>query len=240
MASIRSLKAIKLEIVIFHIYPVYMDRVTICIMFDMCSMERRQLLLGSGALFATALAGCTSASSNSKEEAGTADHTQSDHRDTKDDHNEKNDDITNGKDEEERDHDDENAEQDDEHNEQGDIPGFDRDEFEIDSEVIQVKKLAYRNHKLDIRVMVTTTDRDVLAEELRALAPGFRRAIRDANVDAEEFFAEVQQIKFTLYDEHKNTVFAIFLDLQWLRKLLNEEMTDEEFANRCLNQMEQA
>ena len=38
--------------------------------------------------------------------------------------------------------------------------------------------------------MVTTTDRDVLAEELQALAPGFERALRDA--DVEEFFAEVK------------------------------------------------
>ena len=80
--------------------------------------------------------------------------------------------------------------------------------------------------------MVTTTDRDVLAEELRALAPGFERAIRDTDVDAEQFFAEVHQIKFTLYDERKNTVFAIFLDLKWLRVLLRDEMTDEEFVNR--------
>lgn len=135
------------------------------------------------------------------------------------------------KDEEERDHD-EKAEDDNEHNEQGDIPGFDRDEFKINSEVIQLKKLAYRNHKLDIRVMVTTTDQNVLAEELRALALGFKRAVRDADVDADEFFAEVHQIKFTLYDKHKNTVFAIFLDLQWLRELLDGTMTDEEFANR--------
>lgn len=168
-------------------------------------------------------------SASSKEEAGTADHTQFDQRDDKDERNDTN---TNEKDENKRDHDDEKAEHDDEHNEQGDIPGFDRDEFEIDSEVIQLKKLAYRNHKLDIRVMVTTTDQDVLAEELRALAPGFERAIRDADVDAEKFFAEVHQIKFTLYDEHKNTVFAIFLDLEWLRALLTDEMTDEEFANR--------
>lgn len=101
-----------------------------------------------------------------------------------------------------------------------------------------MKKLTYRDHKLHIRVMVTTTDRDVLAEELRALAPGFERALRDA--DIAEFFAEVEQIKFTVYDEHKNTVFAIFLDLRWLREFLDDEMVDEEFADRCLNQMEQA
>lgn len=198
-------------------------------------MERRKILLGSGALFATALAGCTSASSNQKD--GTTDHPKSNTRDQKSDRDEKKDSAKNTDNKEEEPDQDEKQEHDDESE---DIPGFDRDAFEIDSDVIRVKKLAYRDHKLDIRVMVTTTDRDVLAEELRALAPGFERALRTTDVDAEKFFAEVEQIKFTLYDEHKNTVFAIFLDIQWLREFLDDDMTDEEFADRCLKQMEQA
>ena len=193
-------------------------------------MERRKILLGSGALFATALAGCTSASSS--QDDGTTDHPKSDTRDQKGDRNEKKDSAKHTDNKENK------SEQDDEKEKQQDIPGFDRDAFEIDSDVIRVKKLTYRDHKLDIRVMVTTTNRDVLAEELRALAPGFERALREGNV--EEFFAEVEQIKFIVYDEHKNTVFAIFLDLQWLREFLDDDMTDEEFADRCLNQMEQA
>lgn len=188
-------------------------------------------------MIAIALAGCTNASSDQK--GGTDDTTESDHRDKKGNHDDKKDSTNNDKNEKDE-NDEEEPDHGDEKEEQQDIPGFDRDEFDIDSDVIRVKKLAYRDHRLDIRVMVTTTDREVLAEELRALAPGFERAIRDADVDAEEFFAEVQQIKFTLYDEHKNTVFAIFVDIQWLREFLDDEMTDEEFADRCLNQMEQA
>lgn len=195
-------------------------------------MERRKVLLSSGSVIAIALAGCTSASSDQK--GGTDDTTESDHRDKKGTQDDKKDSANNDKDE----NDEEEPDHGDENEEQQDIPGFDRDEFDIDSDVIRVKKLAYQDHRLDIRVMVTTTDREVLAEELRALAPGFERAIRDADVDAEEFFAEVQQIKFTLYDEHKNTVFAIFVDIQWLREFLDDDMTDEEFADRCLNQME--
>ena len=197
-------------------------------------MERRKVLLSSGSVIAIALAGCTNASSDQK--GGTDDTTESDHRDKKGNHDDKKDSANNDKDENDK----EEPDHGDEKEEQQDIPGFDRDEFDIDSDVIRVKKLAYRDHRLDIRVMVTTTDREVLAEELRALAPGFERAIRDADVDAEEFFAEVKQIKFTLYDEHKNTVFAIFVDIQWLREFLDDEMTDEEFADRCLNQLEQA
>ncbi|MFC7225540.1 hypothetical protein ACFQKF_20975 [Halalkalicoccus sp. GCM10025322] len=199
-------------------------------------MERRKILLGSGALFATALAGCTGVSSSPDD--GTTDHPGSDTQDQKGNRDEKKKSAKNTDDEEKKsDQDDEKQEHSDESE---DIPGFDRDAFEIDSDVIRVKKLAYRDHKLDIRVMVTTTDRDVLAEELRALAPGFERALHNTDVDAEKFFAEVEQIKFTLYDEHKNTVFAFFVDIRWLRKFLDDDMTDEEFADRCLKQMEQA
>lgn len=200
-------------------------------------MERRKVLLGSGALFATAFAGCTSVSSNEDAESGY--HSTTTSRDHTSDR-EKN---TDGAEKTESDHEKEEKtehEEESKTDQQGEIPGFDRHEFEIDSDVIELKKLAYRNQKLDIRVMVRTTDADVLADELRALAPAFKRAIRDADVDAEEFFAQVQQIKFTVYNRHKTRVFAVFLDLRWLRKLFNEEMTDEEFANRICAYMDDA
>lgn len=69
-------------------------------------MERRQILLGSGALFAIALAGCTSASSS--QDDGTTDHPKSDTRDQKGDRDEKKDSAKNTDNEEN------NSEQDDE------------------------------------------------------------------------------------------------------------------------------
>lgn len=203
-------------------------------------MERRAILLGSGAVFATALAGCTSA--NSGQKGGTDDTTESDIQDEKESNDEKDSANNNEKDENEPDHgdDDEKKEHDNKKEEQQDIPGFDRDAFDIDSDVIRVKDITYRNHQLNIRVMVTTTDQDVLGEELRAFGPGFERAMRDTDVDAEEFFAEVKEIRFSVYDEHKNAVFAIFLDIRWLREFLDDEMTNDEFVDRILDQMEQA
>lgn len=59
------------------------------------------------------------------------------------------------------------------------------------------------------------------------------------NGDVEEFFAEVEQIQFTLYDEAKNIVFAIYGDLRWVREFLDGEMTNDEFADRCLEQIDQ-
>jgi hypothetical protein len=113
------------------------------------------------------------------------------------------------------------------------IPGFDRAEFEFDSDVLHVKELSFHKGILEISVIVTTTDRDVLAEELQALIPAFRQAIRGANAD--EFFEAVEEFKFTLYDEGKSKRAAIFLDVQWLRDCLFGDLTNEEFVDRILN-----
>lgn len=203
------------------------------------SMDRRKVLLGSGTVFVTALAGCSGLPEQS---GGVDDSGDSENEDTAD--SEGGDNGENGDNEEDSkkptDREDEESKKEngeEEHDgEQEDIPGFDREEFEIDSDVIRVKKLSYRDHKLDVQVMVTTTDQDVLAEELRALAPGFKRAIRD--FDAEEFFSEVNEIKIILYDRNKEVRFAIFVDIQWLRECFDGEMTDEELADRIMSQVE--
>lgn len=183
-------------------------------------MERRKILLGSGAVFATALAGCTG---SSEEESRTRD-------DREDDETE---DEKDAKDEAE-DKDDAQDEKDDEKGKK-DIPGFDRDDFQIDSDVIQIKDVTYQKQKLDTRVMVTTSDLDELVEEFRALAPGLTGAIRDT----EEFFANLEEIKFTLLDTDKNRVFAFFLDLQWLREFLDGDITSDELVDRILEAREQ-
>lgn len=205
-------------------------------------MDRRKVLLGSGTVFVTALAGCASlpeqssgvnesGDSENEDTAGSegGDNGENGNNGDNEEDSEKTDD---GEDEESK----KENEEEEHHDEREDIPGFDREEFKIDSDVIRVKKLAYRDHKLDVQVMVTTTDQDVLAEELRALAPGFERAIRD--FDAEEFFSEVNEIKITLYDRNKEIRFAIFVDVQWLRECFDGEMTNEEFADRIMEQVE--
>lgn len=202
-------------------------------------MDRRKVLLGSGTVFVTALAGC---SSLPKQSGGVDENGGSENGDTagseggdngeNGDNEEESKKTTDGEDEESK-KENEEEKHDDELEE---IPGFDREEFEIDSDVIRVKKLAYQDHKLDVQVMVTTTDQDVLAEELQALAPGFERAIRD--FDAEEFFSEVHEIKITLYDRNKEVRFAIFVDIQWLRECFEGEMTNQEFADQIISQVE--
>ncbi|MFC6907261.1 hypothetical protein [Halalkalicoccus tibetensis] len=171
-------------------------------------MKRRQMLIGSGTMFATALVGYSSVSfahDNEEEDAKSV---------------QKKRDSTNHEEKEK-----------DEEEYEG-IPGFDREEFDLDSDVIQVKYLAFQKGTLELGVSVETTDQDVLEEELRALVPAFNQAIREA--DADEFFDAVEEFKFALYDECDNLRATLYLDVEWLRECLFGDLTTEEFVNRIL------
>lgn len=168
-------------------------------------MQRRQMLIGSGAMLATGLAGYASASSA----YGTK--TSEDEKSKKEDLKEK-------------------KQKEDDHQR---IPGFDQRDFELDSDVLHVKDIVFHKGTLELSVMVTTTDQDILAEELQALVPGFRQAIREA--DVEEFFEAVEEFKFTLYDESKVKRAAVYLDIQWLRDCLFGDLANEEFVSRILS-----
>ncbi|WP_245634279.1 hypothetical protein, partial [Halalkalicoccus paucihalophilus] len=155
-------------------------------------MKRRQMLIGTGTMLATGLAGYSSATLAHDSED---DHTKSETN------RHKKRDSKKHKDEEEEDY-------------EG-IPGFDREEFELDSDVVHVKELTFHKGTLELSVIVETTDREVLAEELRALVPAFNQAIHEA--DAEEFFEAVEEFKFALYDECDVRRAALYLDVEWLR-----------------------
>ncbi|ADJ16720.1 hypothetical protein C497_02182 [Halalkalicoccus jeotgali B3] len=164
------------------------------------------MLIGTGGLLTTTLVGYSSISSAHDTED---EHTKSE----KDGH-------TKHEDGEEKD------------DEYDGIPGFDREEFELDSDVLSVKNLEFYKGTLKLSVVVETTDEDVLAEELRALVPAFNQAIREA--DADDFFEAVEEFKFALYDECDVRRAALYLDVEWLRECLFGDLTTEEFVNRIL------
>lgn len=203
-------------------------------------MERRRILLGCGAGIATLVAGCTgNEDDENNNDSGTGDNGNNGGNGGNGDNGNNGDNGQDDNNGDEKDGDEkEEDKEDDKKEDKNDIPGFDRENFEIDSDVIDLKKLKYKDHRLDVRVMLLTTDREELSQELEALAPGFEQAIR--NADVEEFFREVKEIKFTLYDENKETRVAVFLDVEWLQQFMDDDMTNEEFVNRVLNQMEEA
>lgn len=195
-------------------------------------MERRQVLLGSGTVLATALAGCAGSNQESDQNGGT-DSGQKDNGGKNDDTKDPN---HNGDKQEKQDPDNKDKKNEDENNEQTEIPGFNPDDLTIDSDIINLKKITYHEGTLNVHVMVTTTDREKLARALRALPPGFADAIEDAN--AEEFFAAVENLKLVLYDPEKTKILAVLVNVEWLRECLYGDMTDEELAERILDLIE--
>lgn len=172
-------------------------------------MKRRQMLIGTGAMLTTGLVGYSSISSaHNNEDEHTKSETNGHKKRGSTKHNEEDEEDYNG------------------------IPGLDREEFELDSDVLHVKDLGFHKGTLELSVIVETTDGDVLAEELRALIPAFNQAIREA--DADEFFEAVEEFKFALYDECDDLRAALYLDVEWLRECLFGDMTTQEFVNRIL------
>lgn len=191
-------------------------------------MERRKVLLGSGTVLATVLAGCSSNTDTDTESASTGGSGEEGGK--KDENEEKSGTDTGDKPEEKPD---DKPDDTDDGKKNSPIPGFDRDEFELESEVVEIKELTYRKQKLEVRVMIKTDDRDKLIEELRELAPALRRAIGDAN----EFLTAVEEITFSLYDEHKNRVVGFFVDVAWLRAFLRGTMSEDELIERARGTM---
>ncbi|AGB38804.1 hypothetical protein [Natronococcus occultus] len=184
-------------------------------------MDRRHVLLGSGTALATVLAGC-SGSMSGREEAASDEKRETDDSKTKRD-----DEQSKTKEDDEK----RSDEKPDKQKEEAKIPGFDRAKCYVESDVVRIKEIAYSDRCLDLQVMLKTSDRETLRKELRALAPGLARGIRDA----EAFLAEVKEIKFTLYDKHKNRLVALYLDVARLRKYLDGDLTNDELVDRLLD-----
>lgn len=121
-------------------------------------MERRKILLGSGAALATVLAGCSS------DETG--------------DDSESNDDD----DESLNDGDDGSDETDD----KNEIPGLDRDKLKVDSDKLSIKDVNKDDDTVDVVVTTTTTDPEMLRAELQSLGETIAAAITDPEAFASE------------------------------------------------------
>ena len=116
-------------------------------------MERRKILLGSGAALATVLAGCSSDETGSDPESNG-------------NNNEPLDDNTNGDD---TDGSDGNTA----------LPGLDRDKLILDSEKITIKDVTKDGDTIDIVATTTTTDFETLNTELQSLGHSTSAAITD-------------------------------------------------------------
>ncbi|MDS0475374.1 hypothetical protein [Natrinema sp. 1APR25-10V2] len=131
-------------------------------------MERRKILLGSGAAIATVLAGCSS------------DETGDDSNSNDDD----SDDSLNGDDNGENDGSDDKAE----------IPGLDRDKLKIDSGKLTIEDVNKDGKTVDVVATTTTSDPETLFAELDSLGDDMSAAI----TDPEAFAAAVDSVTWIL------------------------------------------
>ena len=173
-------------------------------------MERRKILLGSGAALATVLAGCSSDQtgdeSNSKDGNGDD---ESLGNDTDNGSNET-DGTTDGSD-------------------KPDVPGLDHDKLKIDSEMVSIKDVNKDGKEVDIVATTTTTDPDKLAAELESLGDDMTSAI----ADPQAFAAAVDSVTWIL-EKDGAKVMSFYVDVKWAIKFMNDEMSQDEFIDRVL------
>ena len=174
-------------------------------------MERRKILLGSGAALATVLAGCASET----DEESPEDDDIADDDDDGFDGNESGDDD-NGDD---GDGDDDDAE---------DVPGVEGAD-ELGTEYLSVEEVEHNPDTLSVLVETDTTDTEKLHKELEYLAEDLAHSITDPDA----FIEEVEDIELVL--EHEGSrVFAVYIDVDWLLEFLDDYITKEELAAKIL------
>jgi outer membrane murein-binding lipoprotein Lpp len=167
-------------------------------------MERRKILLGSGAALVTVLAGCSS--------------------DETDDQS-----PTNGDDSDESLADDGDGTGDGDGTDDSGVPGLNRHRLEISSETITIMDVNKDDDEVDVVATTTTTDPETLRAELDTLAADIERAI----TDPEAFAAEVNSVTWVL-EHDGAMVMSFYVDVEWAIAYAENEIGDEEFTDRVL------
>lgn len=165
-------------------------------------MERRKILLGSGAALATALAGCSSDETSDEEEPDENEPTADGNGDNGDDH----------------DHDD---------TEIDDVPGFDGTKLDIDSDAVSVTKIEHKGDKVAVVAETEITDHQELYAELKTLADDVDVAVSDL----ETFRDEIKTIEWVV-DHDDKQVISFTIDVEWVVKYYQKELSRGEFLEK--------
>ncbi|MBZ6494305.1 hypothetical protein [Natrinema longum] len=167
-------------------------------------MERRKILLGSGAALATVLAGCSS------DETGDDSDPNDDDESLNDDGGDDTDGTDDGDDEPE-------------------VPGLDRDKLKFDSDKLSIKDVNKDGDEVDIVATTTTTDPETLAAELESLGETIAAAITDPDA----FKAAIKSVTWVLENDGAK-VMSFYVDVQWAIAYINDEMSEDEFVETVL------
>ncbi|WP_254768048.1 hypothetical protein [Salinilacihabitans rarus] len=168
-------------------------------------MERRKILLGSGAVFATVLAGCSSADGDEENDGDDGgDGTTGDGGDG-----------TTGDGGDGSDH---------------DIPGFTEKELSLEEHHVEVKRVKRDGNAVEVVVSTTILSEEELEAELEELSTAIAEAIEDPDA----FVNAIDVVYGTIIDADGNELATFHVEVAWAIAYLNGEMTAEEFANRVL------
>lgn len=168
-------------------------------------MERRALLIGSGAAFATVLAGCTGSENGDDDGGGNGVGVTDDDDDGTDDGT--GDGTGNGDAIE-------------------DVPGFDESELDLDEHGLTIHRVKRDGSDLHVEVEanVSTLDEEDLDRLIDALAA--------AVVDVESLKGTISTIEVAVVDEDGLTIVSFYANVEWIVDYLDGELTEDELTEK--------
>ncbi|WP_408957427.1 hypothetical protein [Natrinema sp. 74] len=191
-------------------------------------MERRKILLGSGAAIATVLAGCSSDQtgddSSSSDDGGSGDSSDGAGDGTGDGNGNSTGDGTGNS------TGDGNGTGNGDGNSEAKIPGLKRDKLKLNSEKLTIENVTKSGKELNVVATSTTTDPETLFAELESLGNDMKGAITDPKA----FAAAVDSITW-VFEKDGAKVMSFYVDVTWAVKYINGELSQSKFVDRVLS-----
>lgn len=173
-------------------------------------MERRKIILGSGAALATVLAGCSSADGDEGDPKGDDGKGDAEKGDGDRDDGKGGDEKGDGKGD--------------------DIPGFGEEEFSLEKDHVEVRRVERKGNAVEVVLRTTILSEDDLEEHFGDLS----EKVADAIHDPEAFAAEIDTVYGTIVDADGTELITFRVEVAWVLDYANGELAAEELVNRVL------
>lgn len=209
-------------------------------------MERRKILLGSGAALATVLAGCTSSKTDSSKSddstnpsGGTTD-SSDDTNMTGNTTDNTTDNSTNsgagdsGSESESGTGHGHEGESDGGHdNEDQTIPGFKQEKLNLKSDLVSIADISRNGDTVNVHAHTKTKDKDKLHGELDSIVDDFKAVV----VDPSAFAEAISTVRWQV-GHQGSSVTSFYVKVDWVIKHMNGKMSKKKLINRILETAE--
>ncbi|AHG00225.1 hypothetical protein HALLA_16875 [Halostagnicola larsenii XH-48] len=179
-------------------------------------MERRKILLGSGAVFATVLAGCSDDASEENDNNSSDDDGSGDDGLNDSDGNESDDDSSDDSDEDDG---------------PDEVPGFNKDKVDLEHTDVTVEHVKRDGYHVDIEATLKKTPKQ---NELEKIIEELGIVAAEAIEDPEAFLEAIETLEFTLLNKDGDTVLSFYIDVAWAVAYIRNNMSSEEFVHKTL------